>query len=95
MPDLPGNCTDNFVNNADIAEKKQAVRKFLLKNDIQTLIHYPIPPHKQKCYEEYNNLSLPITEKIHAEELSLPMSPFLTNEDIEKVINVINKFKNG
>ena len=56
------------------------------------MIHYPIPPHKQKAFQEWNDLSFPITEKIHDEVLSLPMSPILTDDEIEKIIKVINKF---
>jgi dTDP-4-amino-4,6-dideoxygalactose transaminase len=57
---------------------------------VQTLIHYPIPPHKQQCYEEYNQISFPITEQIHNEELSLPISPVMTNEEITTVVKAIN-----
>jgi len=59
---------------------------------VQTLIHYPIPPHKQLCYPKYNNLNLPITEMIHREELSLPMSPVLEIDEVKKVIELINCF---
>ena len=61
-----------------------------------TVIHYPIPPFKQECYakEEWNmpQLSLPITEKIHDTELSLPIGPTITNQEILYIIDVINKF---
>jgi len=59
---------------------------------VQTIIHYPIPPHKQACYKEWNHLSFPITEQIHSEELSLPMSPVLTQAEIEMVVKLINAF---
>ena len=62
------------------------------ENEIGTLIHYPIPPHKQKCYKEWNEISLPVTEKIHIEELSLPMSPCMSDEQVKYVINLLNKF---
>jgi dTDP-4-amino-4,6-dideoxygalactose transaminase len=65
----------------------------LKENSIQTIIHYPIPPHKQECYKEWNELSFPIAEQIHAEELSLPMSPVMTEEEVERVIEVVNAFK--
>lgn len=68
------------------------LKQFLADNNIQTLIHYPIPPHKQDAYNEWNSLSFPITEKIHDEVLSLPMSPSLTEKEIEKIIDVLNKF---
>ncbi len=59
---------------------------------IQTLIHYPIPPHHQKALSRFAHLSLPITEQIHREELSLPMSPLLTNEEVQQVIDAVNQF---
>jgi dTDP-4-amino-4,6-dideoxygalactose transaminase len=73
--------------------QRDKLQKFLEKNGIETMIHYPIPPHKQKAYKDWNNMSFPITEKIHREILSLPISPINTNEDAKKVVNVINKFK--
>ena len=66
---------------------------FLADNNIQAVIHYPIPPHKQKSYTEYFELSLPITEKIHNEVLSLPMSPLLIKKEIRQIVEVINAFK--
>ena len=72
--------------------RRDELQKYLTEKDIQTNIHYPIPPHKQECYRDWNNLSFPITEKLHEEELSLPMSPVITEEDIEEVVNIINDF---
>ncbi len=72
--------------------RRDELQKYLTDNGIQTVIHYPIPPHKQKCYQEWNSLSFPVTEKIHDEELSLPISPVMTEEEIMKVVEVINKF---
>ena len=69
------------------------LQKYLAESGIQTLIHYPIPPHKQQAYEEWNGLSYPVSEQIHAEILSLPMGPTLTVEDAEKVIQLCNEFK--
>ena len=60
---------------------------------MQTLIHYPIPPHKQKAYEEWNNQNLPISERIHNEALSLPISGIQSIQNTDKVINIVNKFK--
>jgi dTDP-4-amino-4,6-dideoxygalactose transaminase len=65
----------------------------LSKAQIQTLIHYPIPPHRQNAYREYSSLSLPITEKIHQEVLSLPIGPVMGLGDAEKVVEAINSFK--
>ena len=74
-------------------KKRDKLQQYLLENEIQTLIHYPIPPHKQKAYKEWNNLSLPITEQIHNEVLSLPISEAMGDSKIAEVIKVINKFK--
>ena len=68
------------------------LQQYLQDNKIQTLIHYPTPPHKQDCYKEWNNLCYPITEKIHKEILSLPMSPVLTDDEIKKVVEVLNGY---
>lgn len=73
--------------------KRDDLQKYLVDNGVQTIIHYPIPPHKQECYKGWNNLSLPITELIHNEELSLPMSPVMTEKEVEQVVKVINQWK--
>lgn len=73
-------------------ERRDELQQHLKSNGIQTLIHYPIPPHKQQCYAEWNNLSLPITERIHAQELSLPISQVITEQEAETVIKAINSF---
>ncbi len=75
-----------------LTTRRDELQTFLSKNGIQTLIHYPIPPHKQEAYKELNNLHFPITEEIHQNILSLPMSQILTNENIEHITNVINNF---
>ncbi len=72
--------------------ERDALQAYLTENGVQTVIHYPIPPHKQACYKEWNHLSLPITEQIHDEELSLPMSPIMTMEEVEYVVEMLNKF---
>jgi len=74
-------------------EFRERFQQYLLDNEIQTIIHYPIPPHKQLCYKEYNNLSLPITEQIHNEILSLPMSPVMTKEEVQRVVDVISRWR--
>ncbi|MFV0581717.1 MAG: DegT/DnrJ/EryC1/StrS family aminotransferase [Parabacteroides gordonii] len=71
---------------------RNELQEYLKSKEIQTLVHYPIPPHKQQCYANWNSLSLPVTESIHAWELSLPMSPELTDDEQNYVIEVINKF---
>lgn len=74
-------------------KRRDELQKYLADKGVQTIIHYPIPPHKQECYKEWNHLSFPITEQIHNEELSLPMSPVMTEEEIEIIVEVINQFK--
>ena len=73
-------------------KKRVELQKHLSDNGIQTLIHYPIPPHKQEAYEAYNNLSFPITEQIHEEVLSLPLSAIITKEDMNKIVKVLNDY---
>ena len=73
--------------------RRDEFQKYLTERGVQTVIHYPIPPHKQPAYTEWHNLSLPITERIHDEILSLPISPVMTNDEVAKVIEVVNAFK--
>jgi dTDP-4-amino-4,6-dideoxygalactose transaminase len=68
------------------------LQEYLSENKIQTLIHYPVPPHKQKCYQQYKNLYLPITEDIHKTCLSLPISPIMANKEVNFVIKTINNW---
>lgn len=72
--------------------KRDKFQKYLLDNGIQTLIHYPIPPHKQNAYKEWNNDSYPISEQIHDEVLSLPISGVQSLEDTIKIVKLINEF---
>ncbi len=73
--------------------RRDELQKYLTENGIQTLIHYPIPPHKQKCYGEWNNLLFPITEKIHNEILSLPLSQIMEWSEVETIVDLLNKWK--
>jgi dTDP-4-amino-4,6-dideoxygalactose transaminase len=73
-------------------ENRGTLQEYLYKNGIETVIHYPIPPHKQKALQEFNHLSLPITEKIHQEVLSLPMSSVLSDEEITHIIATLNSY---
>lgn len=75
------------------SDRRDALQSHLLKQGVETLIHYPIPPHKQDCYPELHNLSLPVTEKIHSTELSLPMSPVMNIEEIERVVEAVSSFR--
>lgn len=72
--------------------KRDELQKYLADNGVQTIIHYPIPPHKQECYKEWNSLSFPITEQIHEEELSLPMSPVMDGGEVKTVVELLNKW---
>ena len=74
-------------------ERRDELQQYLSENGIQTLIHYPIPPHKQECYKEWNNLSYPITEKIHEQEVSIPMNQVVSKEEAAEVVRVLNAFK--
>lgn len=75
-----------------LCAERDEFQRYLESKGIGTNIHYPIPPHKQECYKAWNGIRLPVTEKIHAEELSLPMSPCLTDEQVRYVIDVVNAF---
>lgn len=72
--------------------ERERLQQYLQSQGVQTLIHYPIPPHKQRAYQGLSGLSLPITEKIHREVLSLPMSPTLTNEEMMQACAVLNSY---
>ncbi|MEN2400986.1 DegT/DnrJ/EryC1/StrS family aminotransferase [Flavobacterium sp. MC2016-06] len=73
-------------------ENREALQEYLTQNKIQTVIHYPIPPHQQKALLDWNHLSFPITEKIHNEILSLPISPVLTADEVSFIIEIINQY---
>ena len=74
-------------------EHREALQKYLAQQGVQTLIHYPIPPHKQQAYKEWNHSSYPVSEQIHAEVMSLPIGPTISVEEVEKVIQICNNFK--
>lgn len=93
LPSLPAQPAEHVWHLFVIrTEKRDDLQKYLLENGVQTLIHYPIPPHKQKAYKYYNHLSFPLTENIHEEVLSLPISPVMTEAEVTKVIEIINQF---
>ena len=73
-------------------EERDRLQRYLEENGVGTNIHYPVPPHKQECYKDWNNISLPVTEKIHDTELSLPMSPVMTEEEIGYVVSRLCEF---
>ena len=71
---------------------RDMLKDYLSQQGIETIIHYPIPPHKQKAYQEWNDLKFPISERIHQEILSLPISPLLTDNEIQRIIDAVNSF---
>ena len=72
--------------------ERDRFQRYLQNNDIQTIIHYPTPPHKQGAYSEWNDLSLPITEEIHKTIISIPISPVMTEKEIQRIMEVINEY---
>ena len=93
LPQLPADRNEHawhlYVVQVNSREKFQ---QLLAEKGVQTLIHYPIPPHKQKAYKEWNDFSYPISEKMHKEVLSLPISPVMTDVEVTKVIEAINAY---
>ena len=73
-------------------ENRTALQAYLKENGIDSMIHYPIPPHKQKALANWNHLSFPITEKIHKEVLSIPLNSTLTAIEIQKIITILNLY---
>jgi len=72
--------------------ERNRLQHYLAEHSIQTVIHYPIPPHHQQAYSEWANISYPISEQMHAEVLSLPISPVMTSAEVESVIDAVNSF---
>lgn len=86
-------CSDNVFHIFPVlCNRRDELRKYLYDNGVQTVIHYPVPPHKQDCYRQMADLSLPITERIHSEELSIPCNQVLTENEINTVIGLLNSF---
>lgn len=74
-------------------EQREALQQHLAQQGIQTLIHYPIPPHQQQAYVEYADMVLPLTEQIHQQVLSIPLDPTMSDAAIAHVIKAVNEFK--
>lgn len=74
-------------------KERNLLQSYLAEKNVQTLIHYPIPPHKQRAYKEWNQKKFPITEQIHQEVLSLPISSVIRNEEAVEVCGVVNTFQ--
>ncbi len=96
FPILVNNTIDTAPQSAN-QSNRDSLHDYLAQNGVGTVCHYPIAPHKQECYsrEPWNTpmLSLPITERLAAEELSIPMSPCMTQEQVEYVVDLINNFR--
>lgn len=75
-----------------MTNKREELQEYLNDNGIQTVIHYPIPPHRQEAYKEWNDMSFPISELIHQTVISLPLSAVMTSEEVDRVINVLNSY---
>ena len=73
--------------------QRDKLQKYLAEKGVQTLIHYPTPPHKQKAYKDWNNITMPVTEKIHREVLSIPVSPVLSKDECEEIVYFINNLE--
>ena len=74
-------------------ERRDELQNYLADNGVETQIHYPIPPHRQRCYPELHHLSLPVTEQIHAQELSIPCHQAMTDHEVTCIIDLLNAFK--
>ncbi|WP_038345958.1 DegT/DnrJ/EryC1/StrS family aminotransferase [Acinetobacter sp. A47] len=96
LPRIDGNVIENQQHVWHLfviqTSHREALQKYLTENGIQTLIHYPIPPHKQQAYQDWNDLSFPISEQIHTTVLSLPISPVLKLEDAQYIVKICNEF---
>ena len=86
------NCDNVYHIFPILCTERDRLQEYLKKNGVQTMIHYPIPSHKQKAYKEWNTLSFPITERIHREELSIPCNQTMSLNDAEQIVTLLNNF---
>lgn len=94
LPQHPEMCCSHVWHQYVVrVSHREDFMQYMLANGIECGIHYPIPPHKQEAYKEYNTLSLPITEQLAQEVVSLPIAPYLTDNDIHHISEVINKYE--
>ena len=93
LPDFLPNAQNVYHIYPILCEKRDELQSYLKENGIGTVIHYPIPPHKQECYKEWSDRNYPITEKIHDMELSLPMGPTITKEEANSIISIVNNWR--
>src|SRR5690606_29013380 len=91
---LPSYSEQNHVFHLFVIRTKnrEKLQHYLQQNGIATMIHYPVPPHKQNAMKNWNSLSFPITEKIHDEVLSLPMSPLMNVDEVRSIVKFLNNY---
>ena len=93
LPAMPSDAKENVWHIYPIrTPERNLLREYLSREGIGTMVHYPIPPHQQQAYSEWNDRSYPLSERIHQEILSLPMSPLMTDNEIRRVIEAVNRF---
>jgi len=76
-----------------LCRERDRLQEYLAEKGIATMIHYPLPPHKQKCYGQWNDMSLPVTERIHDQEISIPLNQAMTDDEVSAVIAGLNSFR--
>ena len=86
------NCDNVYHIFPILCTERDRLQEYLKENGVQTMIHYPIPPHKQKAYKEWNTLSFPVTERIHREELSMPCNQTMSLGDAKQIVTLLNNF---
>ena len=92
LPDRLTNAQNVYHLFPILCTRRDELQEYLKANGVGTVIHYPIPPHKQECYKQWNDRTYPITEQIHAQELTLPIGPTITMEEAEYIVRLINMF---
>lgn len=93
LPDMPKKLESHVFHIFPVrCATREKLMEYLRQNNIETLIHYPIAPHKQVAFKEYESMVLPITERIHKEVLSLPLHPMLTDSQVQRIIDVVNAY---
>jgi len=75
-----------------LCRQRDELQQYLLSHDVETVIHYPIPPHQQACYSDWSQMALPITERIHREELSIPCHQAMTDAEVQTIVELLNRF---
>lgn len=90
---IPGRQADHVYHIFPVlSNRRDELQQHLTQQGIATMIHYPIPPHRQQCYAQWNSLALPVTERISREELSLPCHPAMSDNEVEQVVRAIRNF---